>query len=76
MVSTLVERNGELALIMDRSILDLLKIDATTELEIYTEDGKSLHIRPANRVQKALEHINKEFKQHFGRLAKYETHYT
>jgi len=75
MIRKLVKREGELALIFDRPILELIKIDATTELEIWTEDGKSLHIRPANIVQDALERINKEFEQSFRRLGKYENHY-
>jgi antitoxin MazE len=43
---------NSLALIIDRPILDLLGIDAETELEIKT-DGKGLNITPVRKSHKA-----------------------
>jgi len=40
------KHGNSLALVIDRSILDLLKIDAETLLEIST-DGKQLIVAPA-----------------------------
>jgi antitoxin MazE len=44
MVKHLTKHGNSLALVIEKPILDLLKIDATTPLEITT-DGKSLTIR-------------------------------
>ena len=47
MTKTLTSIGNSLGLIIDRPILDLLKIDKNTPLEITT-DGKGLYIRPAD----------------------------
>ncbi len=46
MTKTLTTIGNSLGLIIDRPILDLLKIDKNTPLEVTT-DGKGLYIRPA-----------------------------
>jgi antitoxin MazE len=46
MTKTLTSIGNSLGLIIDRPILDLLKIDKNTPLEVTT-DGKGLYIRPA-----------------------------
>lgn len=45
MVKKLTKHGNSLALIVDRAILDLLKIDADTPLEIST-DGEVLIVAP------------------------------
>jgi antitoxin MazE len=47
MVKTLTKHGNSLALVIDKPILDLLKIEADTPLEITT-DGQRLMIAPAD----------------------------
>ncbi|MBM3762931.1 MAG: AbrB/MazE/SpoVT family DNA-binding domain-containing protein [Acidobacteria bacterium] len=47
MVKKLTKHGNSLALVIDRPILDLLKIDPTTPLEVTT-DGKRLTISPVH----------------------------
>lgn len=47
MVKTLTRHGNSLALVIDKPILELLKIDADTPLEVTT-DGTSLVISPAS----------------------------
>ena len=62
------------ALIIDKPIMDLLKIDSETSLEVTT-DGKSLLVTPVadparrKRFEEALESINKRYAKAFKRLA-------
>ena len=42
----LTKHGNSYAIIIDRAIMDLLKIDPTTPLEISTSDGESLIITP------------------------------
>jgi antitoxin component of MazEF toxin-antitoxin module len=60
MVKKLTKHGNSLALIIDRPILDILKIDDETPLEITT-DGKRLVIAPAEPSdrRKKLEAANK-----------------
>lgn len=51
MVKKLTKHGNSLALVIDRPVLDLLKIDADTPLEITT-DGARLIISPAVRKTK------------------------
>ena len=58
-------------------MLDLLKITEETPLEIETQDGKTLQIRPLKavpgsrkEVQAALERTNKKFGKTLRNLAK------
>lgn len=46
MIKHLTNHGNSLALIIDRGVLDLLKINAETPLSITT-DGKGLHVYPA-----------------------------
>ncbi len=73
MVKKLVRHGNSLALVLDRPILDLLKINEDTPLEIGTSDGKTLHIRPAtgkDAVKKSLESVNRKFSKTLKNLAK------
>jgi antitoxin component of MazEF toxin-antitoxin module len=63
MIKKLTKHGNSLALIIDRSILELLRIDAETPLSMST-DGKCLVISPARsatrqrRFRRALENVN------------------
>ena len=73
MVKKLVQHGNSAALIMDKSILDLLNIKFDTPLEITT-DGKNLIISPQSSnteefdVLLALEKVNHKFGRTLKRL--------
>ena len=52
MTKTLTKHGNSLALVIDKPILELLKIDADTPLDVTT-DGTSLVVSPANRRRRA-----------------------
>jgi antitoxin component of MazEF toxin-antitoxin module len=61
MVKHMSKIGNSLGLIIDRPVLELLKIDEDTPLEVTT-DGTGLHIQPvreskANRVKKASRRV-------------------
>ena len=64
MMKKLVSHGNSAALIIDRPILDLLKVDMNTPLEITT-DGKNLIISPVEstvrekKFKAALEKVNR-----------------
>ena len=75
MITKKLSKHGNsLALVIDRSILELLGIDERTMLEIST-DGRALVIMPAHdkprqkRFQQALAACNKDYGQALKRLA-------
>ena len=74
MIKHLAKHGNSLALIIDRAVLDLLKIDADTPLEIST-DGQVLIISPVRdaehqeKFEKALEKVNRKYGRAFKRLA-------
>jgi antitoxin MazE len=77
MIKKLVRHGNSLALIIDKPVLELLKIDESTRLEVTTEDGKSLHIRPAaapskraRDLREAMDRANAKHGETFRRLAK------
>ncbi len=74
MVKTLIRHGNSLALIIDKPVLDLLKITEETPLEIETHDGKSLQIRPLAGgkadIRKALALTNKKFGKTLRNLSK------
>ena len=53
MSKKLTKHGNSLALVIDKPLLNVLKIDEKTELEICIEDG-SLIIRPLNKKKAAL----------------------
>jgi antitoxin component of MazEF toxin-antitoxin module len=75
MVKTLTKHGNSLALVIDKPILELLKIDADTPLEITT-DGQSLVVSRARVVQgddaleAALREVNAEYGDVLRNLAK------
>jgi antitoxin component of MazEF toxin-antitoxin module len=76
MVKKLVKHGNSLALILDRPVLDLLHIDESTALDISTEDGRTLSIRPIgekeakDRFSKSLKKVNQKYKNTLKNLAK------
>ena len=79
MIKTLTKHGNSYALIIDKPILELLKINPDTPLEVST-DGVSLLITPSNakasakaehdaRFKEALASINKRYGKTFRRLA-------
>lgn len=77
MIKKLVKHGNSLALVIDKPVLELLRISEDTPLEISTQDGKSLHVRPAvargkraRDLKEVLEEINKHHDKTFRNLAK------
>jgi len=74
MVKKLTKHGNSLALVIDRPILDLLKIDPETPLDVST-DGKQLIVAPAKpsarrkKFQAAQELAHKRYGQAFRKLA-------
>lgn len=77
MIKTLTKHGNSLALVIERPILDLLKIEADTLLEVST-DGKQLIISAVEaesttreaRFHKALGKANKRYHKALDKLAK------
>ncbi|MEO7402772.1 MAG: hypothetical protein ABIU95_03790 [Burkholderiales bacterium] len=74
MIKKLSKHGNSLALVIDRSILDLLDIDEKTSLDIST-DGEALVIAPVRdakrrkRFEEALASTNERFGKALKRLA-------
>ncbi len=74
MIKTLTKHGNSLALVIDRPVLDLLKIDPETPLDIST-DGQVLVIAPVRnksrreKFQRALESANRKYGRALKRLA-------
>ena len=74
MIKKLSKHGNSLALVIDRSILDLLKIYETTPLEVST-DGRALVIAPIRDEQdrahfeSVMASINQRYAKTFKRLS-------
>ena len=74
MIKRLTRHGNSMALVIDKGVLDLLKIDDETPLEIST-DGKVLIITPVRdeerrrKFEEALEKTNSKYKRTLKRLA-------
>jgi antitoxin component of MazEF toxin-antitoxin module len=74
MVKKLTKHGNSLALVIDRPILDLLKIEADTPLDIST-DGRQLIVAPAQpsarrkKFDAAQEWAHKQYGKAFRKLA-------
>ena len=73
MTKTLTRHGNSLALVIDKPILELLRIDDETPLEIST-DGKKLIIEPQNaerekKFRASLEKMSKRYEKTLRRLA-------
>lgn len=75
MIKTLTRHGNSYALIIDKPILDLLKIDVDTPLEITT-DGQSLTVAPvrdsemATKLANARKTMHQKYAKTFRKLAK------
>ena len=75
MIKRLTKHGNSFALVIDRGVLDLLKIDAKTPLELST-DGASLLVSPVRdasrraRFERALKQVNARHGKVLERLAK------
>lgn len=74
MIKKLTKHGNSLAVVIDRAVLNLLKIDADTLLEIST-DGQVLVISPVRDIEhrdkfkKALNSANRKYGRALKRLA-------
>jgi antitoxin MazE len=74
MIKKLSKHGNSMALVIDRPVLDLLKIDDETPLEVST-DGKVLIITPIidedrrAKFEESLGKINRKYKKLLKRLA-------
>jgi len=76
MIKTLTKHGNSYALVIDKPILDLLKIRPDTPLDIVT-DGKSLIVSPSDetddvsdeKFQEILDGINHRYAKVFTKLA-------
>ena len=74
MIKNLVKHGNSWAIIIDRSILDLLKINPESEIELTT-DGQSIRIAPAaqvstkSKVRAASAKVNAKHSKAFRKLA-------
>ena len=74
MIKKLTKHGNSLALVIDRAVLDLLKIDNETPLDIST-DGQVLVITPVHdterkeKFNKALGSVNRRYGRALKRLA-------
>jgi antitoxin MazE len=74
MIKKLTKHGNSLAIVIDRAVLNLLKIDADTPLEIST-DRQVLVISPVrdnahrDKFQKALNSANRKYGRALKRLA-------
>ncbi len=74
MVKTLSKHGNSHALVLDKAILELVKIDPKVPLEISTDDGRRLIITPVSpergsKFRAALEKVNRRHAKVFKRLA-------
>lgn len=75
MIKKLTRHGNSLALVIDRPILELLKIDPDTPLDVST-DGKQLFISPAKpstrlkKFEEAQEWAHNKYGKAFQELAK------
>lgn len=75
MIKKLIKHGNSSALIIDKPILELLKINEETPLEINT-DGKNLIISPQRdeqteeKLKNSLNKINQKFGKTLSKLAK------
>ena len=74
MIKHLTKHGNSLALVIDRSLLELLNIQADTPLSLTT-DGRSLVLTPAHDTKRresfrtALKSVNRRYRRALKRLA-------
>lgn len=74
MIKNLIKHGNSHALVIDRAVMDLLKIDADTPLEVTT-DGENLLIHPLRdkkaqkRISASLAKFDRKYSAVFKKLA-------
>ncbi len=74
MIKKLTKHGNSMALVIDKAILEILKIGENTPLELTT-DGKSLNIAPItdeerlNKFENALGKVNKKYGKALKKMA-------
>jgi antitoxin component of MazEF toxin-antitoxin module len=74
MIKKLTKHGNSMAVVLDRPILELLKIDENTPLEVST-DGQKLIISPIhseknkNKLKTSMEKFNKKYGKALKKLA-------
>ncbi len=74
MIKNLVKHGNSWAIVIDRPILDLLKIEPESQVELTT-DGHSINIAPVSskdrsaKVREARERVNAQHAKAFKKLA-------
>ena len=73
MIKKLVKHGNSIAIILDKAVLELLKIDTNTKIELTT-DGTNLIISPINEddssiIKKSIDKINKQHEKTLRKLA-------
>jgi len=74
MIKTLIKHGNSYALVIDRTILELLRVTPDTPLELTT-DGDTLLVAPVRdakrqrRLREALDKINRRYGDDLRRLA-------
>ena len=75
MIKKLVKHGNSIAIILDKAVLELLKIDTNTKIELTT-DGTNLIISPINEddssiIKKSIDKINKQHEKTLRKLAEW-----
>ena len=74
MIKTMIQHGNSSALVIDKPIMELLKIEQNTPLEIIT-DGKNIIISPIHdsdrleRLSSSLKKVNSKFSNTLKKLA-------
>jgi len=74
MIKNLIKHGNSHALVIDRAVMDLLRIEADTPLEVTT-DGENLLIRPVRdvkaqkRISESLAKFDRKYSAVFKKLA-------
>jgi antitoxin component of MazEF toxin-antitoxin module len=74
MIKNLIKHGNSHALVIDRAVMDLLRIEADTPLEVTT-DGENLLIRPVRdkkaqkRIDDSLSKFDRKYSAVFKKLA-------
>ena len=75
MLKSFARHGNSLALVIDKSILELVRMDPAQPVEISTDDGRRLIISPVsdekrrNKFRSALEAVNKRHAKSLKKLA-------
>lgn len=68
LIKKLTKHGNSYSLILDKALIDLLDIDPETPLEISTNDGKSLVVKPLKDeiLDEVIQEKYRKFKEKYG----------